>query len=165
MRVNKSYSEEFKKSIVAKLLNRGSRTIKDISEEVGIPSTTIYGWIDKSANIEDMKNPRSPQSRTAKEKLKILNEFNETPIDKQGEYIRKSGVHKEHMIEWQRQIEEALCSSKQDRKDKRALIIERRKNNELEKEVRRKDKALAEVSALLILKKKADLIWGTKEEE
>ena len=34
------------------------------------------------------------------------------------------------------------------------------KNKKLESELRRKDKALAEASALLILKKKANLIWG-----
>jgi len=39
------------------------------------------------------------------------------------------------------------------------------KNKKLESELRRKDKALAEASALLILKKKADLIWGENADD
>ena len=35
----------------------------------------------------------------------------------------------------------------------------------LEKELRRKDAALAEAAALLILRKKADAIWGEEEDE
>ena len=44
----------------------------------------------------------------------------------------------------------------------RALRIE---NKQLKKEVTRKNSALAEATALLILKKKADLIWGEPEDE
>jgi len=33
------------------------------------------------------------------------------------------------------------------------------------KEILRKDKALAEAAALLVLSKKAQAIWGTKEED
>ena len=44
-----------------------------------------------------------------------------------------------------------------DEKDKRI--------KELERELRRKDKALAETAALLVLKKKAQAIWGDREDE
>ena len=40
---------------------------------------------------------------------------------------------------------------------------DKRKIKELEKELQRKDRALAETTALLVLKKKADLIWGNGE--
>ena len=35
----------------------------------------------------------------------------------------------------------------------------------LEKELAKKEKALAEAAALLVLRKKADAIWGTDEED
>ena len=41
----------------------------------------------------------------------------------------------------------------------------RARNKELERDLNRKDKALAETTALLVLKKKADLIWGTGDKE
>ena len=38
-------------------------------------------------------------------------------------------------------------------------------NRKLKRELDRKDKALAEAAALLVLSKKAEAIWGVKEEE
>jgi Skp family chaperone for outer membrane proteins len=40
-----------------------------------------------------------------------------------------------------------------------------RENRKLEKELARKEKALAETAALLVLQKKADAIWGDPEGE
>ena len=40
-----------------------------------------------------------------------------------------------------------------------------KKIKELERDISRKDRALAETTALLVLKKKADLIWGSGENE
>ena len=40
-----------------------------------------------------------------------------------------------------------------------------KENRALEKELLRKEKALAEAAALLVLRKKADAIWGDQEEE
>jgi hypothetical protein len=41
----------------------------------------------------------------------------------------------------------------------------REENRTLKKELRRKDKALAETTALLVLKKKAASIWGEPEDD
>ena len=49
--------------------------------------------------------------------------------------------------------------------DKRALAAERKKTRKLEKELLRKDRALAETAALLTLSKKAQAIWGISEED
>ncbi len=165
MKSERDYSEDFKKSAVAKFLSRGNRTVPEISNEVGVNSSTLYNWRNNFANVTDMKKPSKPHSRSAQEKLKALKEYGEVPIEGRGEYLRKNGLHEEHLAEWQKQIEDALSPSKRSTQDRAELIVERRKNHELEKELRRKDKALAEASALLILKKKADLIWGTKEEK
>jgi transposase len=49
--------------------------------------------------------------------------------------------------------------------DRRSLQQERQKNRKLEKELKRKEKALAEAAALLVLQKKARAIWGDAEED
>jgi len=49
--------------------------------------------------------------------------------------------------------------------DKVALAAERKKSQILERDLRRKDRALAETAALLVLAKKAEAIWGIKEED
>jgi hypothetical protein len=45
------------------------------------------------------------------------------------------------------------------------LNAEKQRTRKLEKELKRKEKALAEAAALLVLRKKADAIWGDKEED
>ncbi len=165
MRRNHGYSVEFKKAAVEKLLSRGNRTISEITREVGISSPTLYVWRDELANVGGMKKSSKPQSRSVQEKFKALAEYDLLPAEKRGEYLRKNGLHEENLNEWRKQIEEALSPSKGSSRDRQDLIAEQKKNKQLEKEIRRKDKALAEVSALLVLKKKADLIWGSEEDE
>ena len=159
------HSVEFKKGAVQKYLSRGHRSVKEIIQEVGISSPTLYEWWDQFANVPGMKKPTKPQSRSVDEKLKALTEFDALPIEKRGEYLRKHGLHEEHLIEWRQQIEEAFIPKKKSLRERQELAAEKNKVKQLEKEIRRKDKALAEVSALLVLKKKADLIWGSGEDE
>ena len=159
------HSLEFKKSAVQKYLTRGNRSVNEILQEIGIASPTLYQWRDQFAKVGDMKKPSKPQSRSVQEKFKALAEYDLLPSEKRGEYLRKHGLHEENLNEWRKQIEEALSPQKSSSKDRQELRAEKNKVKQLEKEIRRKEKALAEVSALLVLKKKADLIWGTTEED
>jgi len=159
------HSVEFKKSAVQKYLNRGNRSVIEILDEIGIASPTIYQWRDQFANIQDMKKSSKPQNRSVQEKIKALIEYDALPEEKRGEYLRKNGLYEENLTEWKKQLEEAFSPSKKRSQDRSELVAEQKKNKQLEREIRRKDKALAEVSALLILKKKADLIWGSEEDE
>ena len=47
---------------------------------------------------------------------------------------------------------------------KEAVDSERQRVKELERELRRKEKALAETAALLVLRKKMEAIWGDGED-
>ncbi len=158
------YSVKFKKAVVEKLLNRGTRPVTAILEAAGISSPTLYRWKADFAHIPGMKNKQQrPQDRSPQEKLNTLIAFEHLPLDRRGEFLRKQGLHEEHLQTWRKQIEAALQPvNRQAERSERAQ--DRRKIMELEKDLRRKDKALAETAALLVLKKKADLIWGTRED-
>ena len=68
-----NYSNGFKKSVVEKLLRRGSRSVASIIEECGVAPSTLYKWANKFANVSDMeKTPKSPQNRSAAEKLNAI---------------------------------------------------------------------------------------------
>lgn len=159
------HSLEFKRSAVEKLLTRGSRTIEEISEGAGVSMATIYRWRDELGSVGSMKKSSKPQSRSALEKAKSVTEYNALSADGRGEYLRKNGLHEENILEWEKQLGQAFSSANKGMVERSELIAEQKKIKELERELRRKDKALAEASALLILKKKADLIWGLGEEE
>lgn len=111
------------------------------------------------------KSDRRPQDWSAAEKLKAVIEFEGLSPDKRGEFLRREGLHAEHVEAWKKTMQAGL-DSKVSTQESRAEMSElRARNKELERDLRRKDKALAETTALLVLKKKADLIWGTGENE
>lgn len=159
---NQTYSEDFKKCAVEKLLSRGGRTVALVSEELGVAVATLYQWKRDAGSVGFMKKPSTPQSRGSVEKLKIVNEYEATPVEERGEALRRLGVHREHVEAWTAQIHAALRTEALGKHVERTERAEdRRKIKELERDLYRKDRALAETTALLVLKKKADLIWGT----
>ncbi len=160
------YSEEFKKSAVEKLLNRGSRPVAAILEETGVSSPALYRWKTEFAYNGGMKKTsKRPQDRSAEEIFRAVIEFEKLSEDQRGEFLRKEGLHAEHIEGWRKQIKASLRPAKQSPSERSERAEDRRKIKELEKELRRKDKALAETTALLVLKKKAALIWGTEDDE
>jgi len=159
------HSLEFKEAAVQKYLGRGNRTVGQVTEELGINIQTIYYWRNQLAKVGGMNKKSTPHSRSSSEKLKLLTEYDALDAEKQGEYLRKNGLHLEHLNAWRKQIEEALSPVKKSFLERNELIAEKKKVEKLQKELRRKDSALAEASALLILKKKADLIWGSGDDE
>lgn len=162
-----AYSLEFKKAAVEKYFNRGNKAVSEIINEIGISESAIYRWKAEFTKIGVMKKQTKPQSRTADEKIKALIEYETSPAERRGEYLRQNGLYETIIIEWRNQIKLALSTNgdQLESKERKELLAEKKRNQQLEKELDRKNKALAEASALLILKKKADLIWGLAEEE
>jgi len=160
------YSKEFKQSAVEKLLDRGFRPVTAIVEELGVPSPTLYQWRKEFDKLVELKNKsQRPQDRSPEEKLKAVIEYESLPEEKRGEFLRREGLHRESIQAWQKQMEGGLMKPNNKQSDRLQRAKDQRRIKELERELRRKDKALAEVTALLVLKKKADLIWGTEDKE
>lgn len=162
----KRHTEEFKSSAVQKFFSRGSRNVKDISRELGVADVTLYAWAKERGRRPGMDNAqRRPQDWSAAEKLKAVIEFEKLPPEQQGEFLRREGLHSDHIAEWKKIMQEGL-EARGDSKASRAEMSQlKAQNKELERDLSKKDKALAEVTALLVLKKKADLLWGTGEKE
>lgn len=160
------YSQEFRNEATKKILLRGSRPFVSIAREMGIPVPTLRSWLSKSASNGSMKkNHFGPKTkkRNAAEKFKILLEAAALQEGALGEYLRKQGLFAADLEQWKAELSEQLQGpSRAERSEDNKL---RMANSRLEKEVHRKDKALAEASALLILKKKASLLWGTEGED
>jgi len=155
-----SHSEEFRNSIRAKILNRGDRTIADICEEAGIIKSTAVNWISSRGNPSGMKKQKNSSKWTAEQKLKALIEMQSLSEAEQGVYLRKHGLFSQQLDEWKKEF---LSSMNNTKKTKPAKDDRDQKIKSLEKEILRKDKALAEATALLILQKKVNLIWGNSD--
>lgn len=154
------HSKEFRDAIVLKILNRGNKTVKEVCEGENIGVSTATNWL-RTAKMPGMDKKAESKKWTSKEKLRVIGESLSASEKETGILLRKEGLHSHQLEEWKTQVLVSLepKAKKQVKStDERDLQIKR-----LEQEILRKDKALAEVSALLILKKKVDLIWGDEE--
>ena len=92
-------------------------------------------------------------------------EFDRLGESEKGAFLRREGFHTDHLTEWRRQMTEGLEPARAQGATRSEMAELSRENKELKKELIRKNAALAETTALLVLKKKADLIWGSGESE
>lgn len=154
------YSEEFKAAMVRKMLPPNARSASELAEEVNLPQPTLSRWLREARSVGGMTSSRSKQWTTA-EKLRVLLEAEQLDDDKLGELLRREGLHEAQLKGWREDVEAALSSGRKSAKPS----PEARRVKELERELHRKEKALAEAAALLILKKKADALWGEEDDD
>ncbi len=161
-----NYSKKTKDSLIAKLLPPNNINVVDLARDTGIPPSTLYTWRIKNRRLNktDQKETSTLKKITGEEKLTIVIEtasMNELELSG---YCRSKGLYPNQIEAWRKSCIEANEFPKEttDRK-----IVKRQAADikQLEKELRRKEKALAEAAALLILKKKAQEIWGDPEDE
>ncbi len=158
------YSVGFKQGVLKKVLPPESRPISEVSKETGLADQTIRNWMERARNgtmaVED--GEIAPGERRSSEKLRLVIESKSIQPERMGEWLREKGLHSEHIPLW----EQELTSIVADKDDalKHELQLTKKKLKETERELARKDKALAEFAALVALKKKADAIWGDDEE-
>ncbi|MGQ0601160.1 MAG: transposase [Anaerolineales bacterium] len=109
-----------------------------------------------------MRKEKTSRSWTRVQRLDALLETHGLSDEERGAWCRERGVHSHQLEHWRRELIEGAQESGESAVERRTL---REENRALKKELRRKDKALAETAALLVLKKKAAAIWGENEGE
>ena len=159
------YTESFKEAMVVKMAVPGGLSATELSKETGISQPTLSKWKKMYGKFEGMEKDRGkrrPKDWSAEERLQAIIDTVKMSEEDLGAYLRREGLHSVQLEQWKAEIVRALSREPGKR---RGITEEKRKIKVLEREVRRKDKALAEATALLILKKKADLIWGVEDDE
>ena len=114
-----------------------------------------------SLTPESHMPPKRPQDRSAEEKLKIVLEAEIVPEEQLGAFLRRNGIHEAQLREWRSMM---LSGLQKPPRPSSKNSEETRKIHQLEKELQRKEKALAEAAAIIILKKKVQSIWGGEDE-
>jgi len=158
------YSRSFKQAMVRKMSGPGARSAGSLSDETGVPQTTLSRWLREYGSVEttggSMGIKGKAAKRSAEEKLRAVQEYDSQPDEEaRGRFLRERGLYNVEIQRWRAEMLAAL-HGKPGVKDPRDQRIK-----ELERELRRKEKALAETAALLTLKKNAHQIWGDSEDE
>jgi transposase len=157
------YPQVFKDKMVRKMTGPEALSANALAEEMGLSQPTLSRWLREAGDdkVSDMKKKR-PHDRSAQERLDLLIEANALPEEELGAFLRRHGVHQAHLDGWRATALKALADPP---KGKPKPSLEARQVRELKKELHRKDKALAETAALLVLKKKAQAIWGDGDDD
>lgn len=161
-----SYTPEFKSSIIGKMLPPNAQSVSDIHHESGIPVQTLYAWKKKatSEGLPVLRGSAPAHLWSDQAKVAIVIEVAAMNEAELSEYCREKGLYPEQIKQWK----EAAVSgqskslSAKEREDYRAA---KKRIKALEKELARKEKALAEAAALMVLRKKAQAIFGDNEDE
>lgn len=162
MGTSQRFSKEFKEAIVKKLISRGNKTIDQFCNENNLAISTVSRWQSECANVLEMKSKKDNSKYSAEKILKIISETYSLNEEDLGLYLRKNGLHSNQLTEWRSSFLTSVNQPKVNphKKDERDIEIK-----DLKKNLRKKDAALAEVSALLILQKKANLLWPSPNED
>ena len=158
------YSKKFKESVLKRLEPPTKDTVTSLAEELNISRSAIYQWI-RSKNKNSV-NSRSTHKWSSKDKFHVVMETATLTQEELAAYCRRKGLYLEDINTWREQcIRANVTNSKDPLELEEELQEERRRSKELEKELRIKEKALAETAALLVLQKKAQAIWGDLKED
>lgn len=155
------YTWEQKKSILNRTLPPENITITALSLELGITKTTLYKWKERLNKEKPLAN-KPVKSWSSEDKFHVVLEtyaLNEADLSA---YCRQKGLYPEQVKEWQASCLAANTkpSTVDPAKIEADLKEEKQRSKDLAKELARKEKALAETAALLVLRKKANAIWG-----
>mgnify|MGYP003351782529 CR=1 FL=1 len=92
-------SEEFRRQAVQKFHNRGSKGVETLALELGVSKASIHRWAQEYAIADPMKrSDKRPQDWSATEKLRAVIEYEGLSPEKQGEFLRREGLHADHEI-------------------------------------------------------------------
>jgi transposase len=154
------YGQAFKNRAVARLLPPESAPLEAVVREVGVSADTLERW-----RSEALAKPAAERIWTAAARLEAVISTASMDEAARGAWCRAQGVYPQQLQQWRDGATQALADPEEARASPQQTKHDRRRIKELERELRRKDKALAEAAALLVLSKKVEAIFNKGEAE
>lgn len=157
------YSEERKAAVLKKLLPPVNRTVVSVATEEGIADVTLYNWLKqcRQRGVPVPGNRPIGEDWSPDAKLAVVIETATMSEAELSAYCREKGLYPEQVQRWKEAClqgagmqENREKAAQKQQKDSRKTI------KKLKAEVRRKDRALAETTSLLVLSKKLEALYG-----
>lgn len=154
------YGQAFKDRAVARLLPPESAPIQRVSQELGVSVTTLERW-----RADALAAPNRERAWSAAARLQAVIATAAMDEAQRSAWCREHGVYPTQLQHWKENATAALNEAPEGRLSAQHSREAKRRIKELERDLRRKDKALAETTALLVLSKKFEAILQRDEEE
>lgn len=176
-----TYTKKFKVRMVQRMLGPNALSATALAEETGISQSTLSAWLRElrtiSVPMDDAHKPptvspaavptttpASPtRARSPQEQLRILARADSLSGDELGVMLRREGLHAAELEAWRSAVVDAL-QGRTPAPTQATSAADRKRIQHLERELARKEKALAEAAALLLLQKKVRAYLGDEDE-
>jgi transposase len=170
-----TFTPAFKQQAVEKALRRSSGvTFNAVADTLGVGHSTLQRWVVEARHAEfnlaegpvSMHHPheKKPHEWSLEERFQMIVQC--APLDKEAmnQACRERGVYPHHIEQWRRDF---LTPSAATTAKSTALELKKIKSefSAVKKELNRKEKALAEAAALLVLQKKVNGLWSSSEDD
>lgn len=156
--------------MVSKLVGPNAKSARELSAETGLAQATLSRWLREASTLkrtmatDDEKQPSVPkqlQEWTPEEKFAVVLQAASLSEGELGVFLRSKGLTAAVLEEWREQAMTGLRGTKQ----VSATVVGSARIKQLERELARKDKALAEAAALALLKKKVQALFGDEDDD
>ena len=154
------YGQEFKDRAVARLLPPESAAVEVVAREIGVSASTLERW-----RADALSMPARERAWTAPARFDAVLTTAAMDEASRNAWCREHGVFPQELERWRQAATQALASPEEVRASPQQTKQDRRRIAELERELRRKEKALAETAALLVLSKKVAAIFNKNKGE
>jgi len=152
--VTKPFSMAYKQKMIEKLTGKGAVSARQLARETGISQETLSRWRREAFSLPIVPtDKRKPRKWTLDEKVRILSGASNLTGEELAAYLEREGVLLAELEQWRLALDE----------EARASVATTKRIRKLERELARKEKALAEAAALLVLKKKVEHLYEEDE--
>lgn len=157
------YTKAFREQALEKVYNRGDRTVQAVADDLNMNVWTLKNWMKlpkDSVETQAIMTTKRPQDFSLSERFQLI-------LDSQGKegealnaWCREQGIFPFHLQQWREAFESGTLAPTGNRAEIREL---KASQQALQRELKRKEKALAEAAALLVLQKKYQALWEEKD--
>jgi transposase len=140
---------------VTRLIGKDAISASQLGHELGVPQTTLSRWLEEARSLPRVPPLKKSKAFTIDEKIKILAGAATVSGEQLSAFLEQHGVRLAELEQWRLALDEEGRSSK--------AVTNRIRG--LERELARKEKALAEAAALLILKKRVQSAFGVEDDD
>ena len=164
------YSERFRQRMVRRMTGPKAVSATGLAAEVGVRQSTLSRWLREASKVGTVPKekpaasaaaPRRPSDWSPEEKLRALVASASLSDAELGGWLRREGLQEEDLARFRAEALAGMASPKSGRSGG----ADQKRIKELERDLKRKDAALAEAAALLVLRKKANALWGGEGED
>jgi transposase-like protein len=171
------YTESIKARMIKRMTGPNALSANALAKEVGISQNTLSRWLRTAGTVTPVNSGKGKKVRSSKkagrrsqdwtmqDKLRIVLEAEALSDAELGMRLRREGLHSEQLDQWREAAAAALGKPAARKRGKPGPTPEQKRIKDLERQLRHKEKALAEAAALLVLKKKFETLFGDEDND